>query len=136
MNFWRASILPLVLAAAAFLGLCTPNASAGHEGRAFERVEAPCSTWFGWYSASDEVPVAQTEYHAEGEEDDCFSGTRKRSRKCWRPEQTLAIALVRVNSPAEALRPCCPGLEQRTPAPAVSDILFIAGGYVRLFQKG
>ena len=136
MNFWRASILPLVLTAAALLSLCAPNVEAQPTDCVLEHREAGCPTWFGWAATPAAEPVEEAGIQSADSEQDRFFQPKKRNRKCWRSERSVSLGLVPVKSPAEASRPDFSACDQDTPSPAVSDLLFIVGGYTRLFQKG
>ena len=134
MNFWRASILPLVCAAAAFLGLYAASERDQRMSRMDGKQEAAASTEFRCPNAVTALAAADDSLNGGNEENDGLF--RKRSRKCWRPERDLAIALVPIKSPAEGSCPDCAGCDYHYSEPVSSDLLFIAGGYVRLFQKG
>jgi len=136
MNFWRASILPLLFAAAAFLGLYALKMQTERGACVLEQWEAAVSVEFNSPGMVSEPDEGDDCLNGVDEEHDDLFQYRKRSRKCWRPESYLAIALVPIKSPAEASRPDYVGREYHPSEPARSDLLFIAGGYIRLFQKG
>lgn len=135
MNFWRTSSYSALIAAALVWGL------AAIVGCALEtKPETPETAW----ASLSHLPFAGDKQHSdsadcmqdEQESDDSESRLKKRSRRAWRPDRNLAIALVPTTTPAEASLTTQLVSDPTSQPPAASDMMFIVGGWSRLFQKG
>lgn len=139
MNFWKRSIVPVLLALLALTGLFAQEHGPRAAGSGDSRSELCCAECRECLDTVLRcVPGTEPDFafgsDTTGSEDSGKS--RKKSRKCWRPDRTVSVALTPVKSPAEDLRPQFAACEITQPSPASSDLLFIVGGYTRLFQKG
>ncbi len=133
MNFWKLSIIPLLIAAAFILGTARTASDLPHlaeRGMEFFDLKAfeP--------AAPHDIGSVQS-MDKDGDDGENPFSNRKRTRKCWRPEQRVAAGiLVPAESPADLSLVAVDDFKPAVAAPAPSEMLFMTGGYVRLFQKG